>query len=85
MTGVYCKTMTMTDNGIHALESSPKKLKYAYITVTVQNMKFGNQVTQDYPIAAGASIPMTDLDISKLYFKNAAAGANGTVTVIGTL
>lgn len=84
-TGVYSKTVTMTDDGIHRFETTPKKLKYAYITVTTKAMKFGDVYTQDYSIAASSSIPITDLDVSKLYFKNAAAGQNGTITIIGTI
>ena len=84
-TGVYSNTQTMADDAAHRFETSPKKLRYAYISVATKAMKFGNAAGQYYTVAAGSSIPVTDLDVSKLYFKNDAAGQNGTVTILGTL
>lgn len=83
---VYSKTVTLADDNQHALESSPIKLESAYITATVKDVKFGDVNGQYFTQVVGA-IPLflRRLDASKLYFKNAAAGQNGTVNIIGTI
>lgn len=85
-TGVYSNTQTMSDDGIHRFETTSKKLRSAYIKVSTQNMKLGNQTTQAYTVVTtDAPVILNDLDVSKLYFKNATAGQNGTITIIGTV
>jgi hypothetical protein len=82
---VYSKTTTMSDDKIHAFETSQIKLESAYISVATQAMKFGDAVSQNYQVAAGGYFFLRKLDVSKLYFRNAGAGANGTVNIIGTI
>jgi hypothetical protein len=80
---VYSKTMTMSDNDATRFETTAKKLRDVIIIATDNNMLFGETGVEVYPVAAGSTIGFTKVDISMLYFKNASAGSNGTVTILG--
>ncbi len=80
---VYSKTMTMTSDTATRFETSPKKLRDIIIIVTTQAMLLGEIGVEVYPVAINGTIGFTQVDISTLYFKNAGAGQNGTVTILG--
>jgi len=80
---VYSKQMTMTNDLSQRFETDPKKLRDVLIQVTVQTMLFGKQGTEVYSVAAGVAIGFVCMEISTLFFKNATAGQNGTVTILG--
>lgn len=81
---VYSKTMTMASDAATRFETSAKKLRDVVIAVTTQNMLLGETGVEVFPLAAGSSINFSKVDISTLYFKNAAAGQNGTIIILGT-
>lgn len=81
---VYSKTMTMSSDAATRFETSAKKLRDANIAVTTQNMLLGKTTVEVYPVNAGSSIRFSKVDISTLYFKNAGAGLNGTIIILGT-
>jgi hypothetical protein len=79
----YSKTMTMTDDNATRFETTTKKLRDVIIIVTTNNMLLGETGTEVYPVDADDTIGFTKVDISTLYFKNASAGSNGTITILG--
>jgi hypothetical protein len=79
----YRNTATMTDDNPTRFETSVTKLRYAKIKVTTNAMVFGDISTQDWNVAADETIELAKFDLSTLYFKNAGAGSNGTVNIIG--
>ena len=80
---VYSKTMTMADDNATRFETSAKKLRDVIIIVTTNNMLLGETGTEVYPVGADEIVGFTKVDISTLYFKNASAGSNGTITILG--
>jgi hypothetical protein len=80
---VYSKTMTMADDNATRFETSEKNLRDAIIIVTTNNMLLGETGVVVYPVGAEETIGFTKVDISTLYFQNAGAGSNGTITILG--
>ena len=80
---VYSKTMTMTTDNATRFETSTKKLRDVIIIVTDNNMLLGETGVEVYPVGSGETLGSTKVDISTLYFKNASAGSNGTITILG--
>ena len=64
-------------------ETIPKKLNDVIIQVTTNDQLFGDAANQRYLVAAGEAIGLSQVDVSTLYFKNAAPGQNGTVNILG--
>ena len=85
-TGVaYLKVESTSTDDPRRFETTTKRLRDAYIKVSVQNMLFGDSAGQTYPVATTDDpLNFRHIDISTLYFKNAAAGQDGTVTILGT-
>ena len=80
---VYSKTMTMSDNNATRFESSKKTLRDVIILVETNPMLLGLSGTEVFPMATGGTIGWAKVDISTLYFKNAGAGNNGKITILG--
>lgn len=80
---VYSKTMTMTDDNATRFETSSKKLRDIIIIVTTYGMLLGELGVEVYPVAVDETIGFTKVDINTLYFKNATAGQNGVITILG--
>jgi len=81
---VYENQDTATGDTARRFETTRKFLRDVVIKVTTNAQKFGDSSNQRLELAAGDSVGFTLVDISTLYFKNASAGENGTVTIIGT-
>lgn len=82
---VYAKADTAVADAARRFETAEKKLTWAAIQVTTKDQLFGDSSTQTVTYAAGATFTLQNVDISTLYFKNAAAGQNGTVSIVGIL
>ena len=80
---VYCKPMTMSDDNATRFESSKKTLRDVIIIVETNPMLLGQSGTEVFPVAAGGTIGWAKVDISTLYFKNAGAGNDGKITILG--
>jgi len=80
---VYSKTMTMTDDNATRFEAATKKLRDVVIIVSDNEMLLGETGAEVYPVGVSETIGFTRVDISTLYFKNAGAGDNGTITILG--
>ncbi|GAI95221.1 unnamed protein product [marine sediment metagenome] len=74
--------MATTDDP-RRFEPTSRKLRDLIIQVSTNDQLFGNATNQRYKVAAGETIGFTQVDLSLLYFKNAAAGQNGTVNILG--
>lgn len=81
---VYENQDTATDDSARRFETTRKFFRDVVIKVTTYAQKFGDADNQRLELAAGDSIGFTLVDVSTLYFKNSAAGENGTVTILGT-
>ncbi len=80
---VYENEDTATTDDPRRFETSSKKLRDLIIQVSGNDQLFGNVTNQRYKVAVGEAIGFTRVDLSLLYFKNAAAGQNGTVNILG--
>ena len=81
---VYSNADTATDDNPRRFEESEKKLNDIIIYVSGHGQLFGDYYSQEFFVAAGGSLGFTKVDISTLYFRNASAGQNGTVYMLGT-
>ena len=79
----YCKSDTATDDTARRFETSLKKIMNASVQVIGNSQLFGQSDGILYQIDPGDTKSFGNLDVSTLYFKNATAGQNGTVTILG--
>jgi len=82
---IYAKSDTAAADTGRRFETSEKKLSWCVIQISTQSQVFGTSSAYPVTYAAGTSFEMEDVDISTLYFANAAAGQNGTVAIMGIL
>jgi len=80
---VYRNSDTAVADTARRFETTAKKLRNVTILVSGKAQLFGTSTTQDYPVNPGDTLSYDYIDISTLYFKNAAAGENGTVYILG--
>jgi len=80
---IYSKTLTMTDDNATRFETTTKKLRDVVILVETNSMLLGKIGVEVYTVAADETVGFTKVDISTLYFKNAGAGSNGKITMLG--
>ena len=82
---VYENEHTMTTDATYRFETTPVKLRGAVILVSTHNALIGDSTNQRYPKAAGTSLAVGDVDLSELYFKNAGAGNNTKINIVGVM
>ena len=80
---IYENEHTMTDDDAYRFESTSLKLRNATILISTYDALIGDSSNQRYPKAAGTSLSVDYIDLSKLYFKNATAGQNTKINIIG--
>ncbi len=80
---IYSKPLTMTDDNTTRFETTTKKLRDVIIIVETYAMLLGRRGSVVYPVDVDDTLGFTKVDISTLYFKNAAAGENGKITILG--
>ncbi|MBA7478130.1 hypothetical protein ES707_13551 [subsurface metagenome] len=80
---VYENEDTATTDDPRRFETTSRKLRDLIIQVSGNDQLFGNETNQRYKVATGETIGFTQVDLSLLYFKNAAVGQNGTVNILG--
>jgi len=81
---VYENQNTAASDDARRFETAVKKLRDVVIRVATFNQLFGDSTNQRYPVNVGETLSFSKVDISTLYFKNASAGENGVVNIIGT-
>ncbi len=79
----YVKSDTAASDAARRFETSSKKLRDVVIRVATNNQLLGTSALQVYPVNVGETAGFGKLDVSTLYFKNATAGQNGTVQILG--
>ena len=82
---VYENEHTMTTDAIYRFETSEKKLRSGVALISTKDALLGDVTNQRYPKSAGSSMSLDFTDLSKLYFKNASAGQNTKINIIGVL
>ena len=80
---VYSNTRTMANDGSARFSTNPIKLLDVVILVETNSMLVGSAGSEVYTIGADETVGFTKLDISTLYFKNASAGSNGKISILG--
>lgn len=83
--GIYHKSMTMAADTATRFETTALYLNDAMLQVQTKDMLIGDVTAQALKLevkANGTNIP-GKFDLSTLYFKNASAGQNGTITIVG--
>jgi len=82
--GAVYENQKTSANGAVAFETGSKKLRDAIISVATNTVSFGDATNQRRTIAAAASIQLSKIDLSTLYFKSTVTDTHGVVTIIGT-
>jgi len=80
---VYENEHTAASDAAFRFESTEVKLRGAVILVSTHDALIGDSSNQRYPKTAGTSLAVSDVDLSDLYFKNATAGQNTKINIIG--
>lgn len=81
---VYEHEYTAADDNAHALSGTTLLLRDVVVLVSTNDALFGDENNQRFPRAAAASFGLVYMDLSTLYVKNATAGNNTKVNVLGT-
>ena len=79
----YVNSDTATTDAARRFETSRVYLRDIIIVVKTYAQLFGDSGGQTYPVGVGETIGFTQVDIATLYFRNATAGENGTVHILG--
>jgi len=82
---VYEDQITAGADTAFALVATTTKIRDAVIYVSGHDALIGDAENQRMPLAVGSSIGLSWVDLSTFYVKNAVAGNNTTVTVLGVL
>jgi len=80
---VYENEHTMTTDTAYRFETTEVKLRGAVILVSTHDAVIGDSANQRYPKAAGTTMSVDGIDVSSIYFKNATAGLNTTINIVG--
>lgn len=80
---IYENEHTMADDSAYRFESAELKLRGATILVSTYDALIGDSSNQRYPKTAGTSLSVGHVDLSNLYFKNATAGQNTKINIVG--
>jgi hypothetical protein len=79
----YTAQYTAADDNAHAFTETSTKLADVIIRCSGNAALIGNLTNQYWQMAVGDEIGLTKIDLSTLYIKNAQAGSNTVITVIG--
>lgn len=80
----YVNQHTMADDLAYRFETAEKKLSDCIVSVTNYAAVFGDSTGQTFTVAVDGTASLGKLDLSTLYIKNAAAGNNATIDILGT-
>ena len=80
---VYEEEHTLVSDAPARFIATELKLRSGVILVSTHDVLLGDLSTQSFPVAAGETISVSDIDLSQLGFKNAIAGNNAKLNVIG--
>ena len=80
---VYENEHTMTTDDAYRFETSELKLRSGVILFSTHDALVGDSSNQRYPKSAGTTLSFENVDLSELYVKNAGAGSNTKINIIG--
>ena len=80
---VYENEHTAASDAAFRFETTEIKLRGAVILVSTHDALIGDSTNQRYPKSAETSLSVGDVDLSDLYFKNAGAGNNTKINIVG--
>lgn len=80
---VYENEHTMASDSAYRFETTATKLRGATILISTHDALVGDSTNQRYPKSSGTTLSVGDVDMSTLYFKNASAGNNTKINIIG--
>lgn len=80
---VYSNTMTMTGDNPARFEAKNLKLLDVVLIVETNDMLLGRVGHVVYPVDADETVGFTMLNLRTLWFKNAVAGSNGKISIMG--
>jgi hypothetical protein len=81
---VYENEHTMTTDAKYSFEATTLLLRDVIIRVSTHEALIGDTSNQRYPRSVGSTLGFTKIDLSKLYIKNAGAGNDTKINVLGT-
>lgn len=81
---VYENEHTMTTDAAYRFESAQLLLRDVIIRVSSHDALTGDTSNQRYPRSVGSTLGFQKVDLSKLYIKNAGAGNNTKINILGT-
>lgn len=81
---IYENEHTMSDDSVYRFESSILLLSDVIIRVSTHDALVGDINNQRYPRSVGSTLGFLKVDLSKLYIKNAGAGDNTKINILGT-
>lgn len=80
---IYSNQLTMTVDSPVRFETEDVMLLDVVVIVETYAMLLGKHNAIVYPMGKGATLGFTMVNLSTLYFKNATAGNNGKISIIG--
>ena len=80
---IYENEHTFASDAAQRFEATTVKLRGAVIHVSTHGIVIGNTTNQRYPVDADDSLAVDRVDLSKLWIKNATAGQNAKINIIG--
>jgi hypothetical protein len=80
---VVSYSKTATDDNLFRLVKTDLWLKNANIHCVTNGATYGDVANQDAGLSAGDILTFDDFNLADLYFKNASAGVNTTIYIVG--
>lgn len=81
---VYENEHTMTADTAYRFETASLLLRDVIIRVSTHDALVGDSSNQRYPRSTGSTLGFQKIDLSKFYIKNAGAGSNTKINIVGT-
>lgn len=79
----YENEHTAVSDAAFRFETTEVKIRGAVILVSDHDVLIGDSSNQRYPRSAGTATSVSGIDLSTIYFKNAGAGDNTKINIIG--
>lgn len=80
---MYESEHTMVNDAAFRFETTETKIRGAVVLVSDNDVLIGDATNQRYPRDEDTALSMHDVDLSTIYFKNATAGNNTKINIIG--
>lgn len=81
---LYENEHMMAGSSAFRFETTETKLRNVVISISTNGARMGDSSNQRYPIPAGTTLSLYDVDISGMWFRDAITGQNAKINIIGT-